>query len=193
MVRGGSEEARDVRNGLLLTASLPPRNQMTSKPGLLPIAISGSVAARVCVDVHDPRCSQSHGFARGVGHHLCPWAVMPPGSCWSDCPIYPVTLGTYSHPAWIGAWSHTSAATRVCADIQGFSDRWKLWGWLGSGRTPKFMLISNRHPSTGAMLIWMVCTIIQGQEGLRGWAAVSIMPRSVTLSQSEFRMGLNWC
>lgn len=106
---------------------------------------------------------------------------------------YPVTLGTYSHPAWIGGWGHTSAATRVCADIQGFSDRWKLWGWLGSGQTPKFMLISNRHPSTGAMLIWMVCTIIQGQEGFWGWDAVNIMPRSVTLPQSEFRMGLNWC
>lgn len=38
--RGRTEEAKVVRNRLMWVASLPPRTTVTSKPGLLPRAIS---------------------------------------------------------------------------------------------------------------------------------------------------------
>lgn len=54
----------------MLAASLPPVARVMSGPGLLPISISGSLTARVHVDVHDPCCHQGHGDAWGVGCHL---------------------------------------------------------------------------------------------------------------------------
>lgn len=99
---------------------------------LLPTAIAGSVAARVYVDAHDLRCSQSHGFAQGVGHHLVSF-VVPMGCAATSVMLislsYPVTLGTCSHPACAGTWgpgtlqepgsvliSKASVTTESCED-----------------------------------------------------------------------------
>lgn len=56
VVRGSSEEARAVRKGMRFAASLSPRTWVTSGPGLLPMALSGSATSGVYVDIHDPCC-----------------------------------------------------------------------------------------------------------------------------------------
>lgn len=70
VVRGCSEEMRAVRDRVMLAVCLPPGTRMTSMPGLLPIAISGSVRARVYVDIYDLCSHQGHWDAWSMGCHL---------------------------------------------------------------------------------------------------------------------------
>ena len=63
-----SEEAKAVRNGLMLAACLPLRTRVTSGSELLPMAMSESMTARVCVDTHSPCCHQ--GFQDAYCGHL---------------------------------------------------------------------------------------------------------------------------
>lgn len=72
VVRGSSEEARAVRNGLMLAACLSPETRVTWGPGMLPTAFQ---------DGHDPCFHQGRGDAQGVGRHLKPfWCLraVPP-------------------------------------------------------------------------------------------------------------------
>lgn len=66
MVRGSSEEAKAVRNGLMLAGCLPLGTRVTSGPELLPMAMSESMTARVCVDTHSPCCHQGLQNAEGL-------------------------------------------------------------------------------------------------------------------------------
>lgn len=63
-----SEEAKAVRNRLMLEACLPPRTRVTSGSELLPMAMSESMTARVCVDTHSPCYHQGLQDAEGLGY-----------------------------------------------------------------------------------------------------------------------------
>lgn len=77
VVRSRSEEARIVRNWLMLVACLPLGTRVMPGPELLPIAISGSLIARVYADIHDPCChTKATGMPQGLGHHLDHFGVM---------------------------------------------------------------------------------------------------------------------
>lgn len=67
MVTGSSEEAKAVRNGLMLAAAcLPLGTRVTLGSELLPMAMSESMTARVCVDTHSPCYHQGLQDAEGL-------------------------------------------------------------------------------------------------------------------------------
>lgn len=73
VVRGGSAEARAVRNGPMSVTCLPPRTRVTSGPGMLPTAISGSATLRFLLTSMTSVATKATGMSRvwvtTCGHH----------------------------------------------------------------------------------------------------------------------------
>lgn len=64
VVRGGSAEARAVRNGPMSVTCLPPRTRVTSGPGMLPTAISGSATLRFLLTSMTSVATKATGMSR---------------------------------------------------------------------------------------------------------------------------------
>lgn len=104
VVGGGSEEVREMRNGLMLA----PVGQMASGPGLLPGAMSASVILQQpgCLlmsmtSVITEGCVDDQGLARHLRPCWCPRSTLPPGPCKFGWPALPPGTMDISGPGLI--------------------------------------------------------------------------------------------
>lgn len=146
------------------------RALMTSRPGLLLETMSGAMAF----------CS--------LGLCWCWWCLLPPKDtqiariwaatcdkvgvwelchCWGHTDLNDMHSqpGPWHHGTsgcWGHAWVPSPAAAKVCVDVRGSCCHRRPFTCLGSGVTPKVMLVFEDLSATGSMLTWVTCTASWG-------------------------------
>lgn len=153
----GCEEQADVGSlldthlgrwqpGSMLISVTHVATKATGVPGILATTYSH-------FDVQGPCRHQGHIDLSGL---CCHW-----GTWWHS------GLHCYRGHIWV-----QGPAARVCADVHGFSNHKRQWGWPGSSQTPESLVVSKNRISTRAMLIWMGYAAIWGHRDIRAHAAM---------------------